>query len=174
MKFVKNIIIILSLFSFLVSSLSADVPYYIDFKYILNSSVAGKKAQDTLKKKLQDGIGSLEKKEKSIQEDEKKLIQQKKVISEEDYKKKISELRKKVSSLQKERAKLLNDVSKQRATAKSELLKSLNPIIHDYMKEKKIRMVINKKDLISADENLDITKDIMQILNKKLKLIKLN
>ncbi len=69
---------------------------------------------------------------------------------------------------------MLNDVSKQRATAKSELLKSLNPIIHDYMKEKKIRMVINKKDLISADENLDITKDIMQILNKKLKLIKLN
>ena len=75
---------------------------------------------------------------------------------------------------QKERAKLLNDVSKQRATAKSELLKNLNPIIHDYMKEKKIRMVINKKDLISADENLDITKDIMQILNKKLKSIKLN
>ena len=67
----------------------------------------------------------------------------------------------------------MNDVSKQRATAKSELLKNLNPIIHDYMKEK-IRMVINKKDLISADENLDITKDIMQILNKKLKSIKLN
>ena len=41
------------------------------------------------------------------------------------------------------------------------------------MKEKKIRMVINKKDLISADENLDITKDIMQILNKKLKSIKI-
>ena len=45
MKFVKNIIIILSLFSFLVSSLSADVPYYIDFKYILNSSVAGKSSR---------------------------------------------------------------------------------------------------------------------------------
>ena len=29
-------------------------------------------------------------------------------------------------------------------------------------------MVINKKDLISADENLDITKDIMEILNKSL------
>ena len=71
MKSTKNIIVILSLFFFSASSLNADVPYYIDFKYILNSSVAGKKAQDTLKKKLQDGIGSLEKKEKSIQEDEK-------------------------------------------------------------------------------------------------------
>ena len=42
------------------------------------------------------------------------------------------------------------------------------------MKEKRIRMVVDKKSLLLADENLDITKDIMGILNKKLKSIKLN
>ena len=42
------------------------------------------------------------------------------------------------------------------------------------MIEKKIRMVIHKKDLIVADENLDITKDIINILNKKLTSLKLN
>ena len=173
MKLLLKISFIFFLFSSINQAFS-DVPYYIDFKYILNSSVAGKKAQDELKKRLEQGVASLEKKEKTIQEEEKKLIQQKKVISPEEYKKKISELRKNVSNLQKERNKIIGDVSKQRAKAKSELLKNLNPIIHDYMKEKKIRMVINKKDLISADENLDITKDIMQILNKKLKSIKLN
>ena len=35
-------------------------------------------------------------------------------------------------------------------------------------------MVIDKKDVLLADENLDITKDIMSLLNKKLKSIKLN
>ena len=172
-----KLILKISFIFFLLSSFNqvfSDVPYYLDFKYILNSSVAGKKAQDELKKRLEQGVTLLEKKEKTIQEEEKKLIQQKKVISPDEYKKKISELRKKVSNLQKERNKIIGDVSKQRAKAKNELLKNLNPIIHDYMKEKKIRMVINKKDLISADENLDITKDIMQILNKKLKSIKLN
>ena len=69
----------MSLFSFLISQTTlADVPYYIDFKYILNSSIAGKKAQDSLKKKLQNGISSLEKKEKLIQEEEKKLFNKKK------------------------------------------------------------------------------------------------
>ena len=172
-----KLILKISFIFFLLSSFNqvfSDVPYYLDFKYILNSSVAGKKAQDELKKRLEQGVTLLEKKGKTIQEEEKKLIQQKKVISPDEYKKKISELRKKVSNLQKERNKIIGDVSKQRAKAKNELLKNLNPIIHDYMKEKKIRMVINKKDLISADENLDITKDIMQILNKKLKSIKLN
>ena len=35
------------------NNLKADVPYYLDFNYILNESVAGKKAQTTLKKKLE-------------------------------------------------------------------------------------------------------------------------
>ena len=96
------------------------------------------------------------------------------MISAEEYKKKVSNLRSKVSSLQKERNKLLESVAKQRAKARSEILKNLNPIIKEYMKEKKIRMVLDKKSLLLADENLDITNDIINLLNKKLKLIKLN
>jgi len=57
---------------------------------------------------------------------------------------------------------------------RSELLKNLNPIIKDFMKEKNIRMVIDKKSMLLADEDLDITQDIMQKLNAKLKTIKLN
>ena len=42
------------------------------------------------------------------------------------------------------------------------------------MQEKKIRMVIDKKSLLLADENLEITQEIIKRLNKKLKSIKLN
>lgn len=42
------------------------------------------------------------------------------------------------------------------------------------MVEKKIRMVLDKKSLLIADDNLDITKDIMSLLNKKLKSVKLD
>ena len=102
------------------------------------------------------------------------MIQQKKVISQEEYVKKVNDLRKKVSSLRTERNTLLEKVSKDRSKARNELLKSLNPIIKDYMQEKKIRLVVDKKNIILADEKLDITKDIMESLNGKLKSIKLN
>ena len=69
--------------------LLADTPYFLDFKYILNESDAGKKAQASLKKKLENGLKNLSAKEKSIQEEEKKIIQQKKIISAEEYKKKL-------------------------------------------------------------------------------------
>ena len=69
---------------------------------------------------------------------------------------------------------MLQDIAVQRTNAKNNLLRNLNPIIKDYMIEKKIRYVMDKKSLILADEKLDITKDIINILNKKLKTIKLN
>ncbi len=169
----KKLFIILFLI-FSQTYLNADMPHYLDFKFILNESNAGKKAQNSLKSKLEKGIKSVKAKEKSIQEEEKKVIQQKKLIKPEEYKKKVDELRKKVSNLQKERNDLLENVAKQRAKARTELLKNLNPIISEYMKEKKIRMVVDKKSLLLADQNLDITKDIMDLLNKKLKSIKLN
>lgn len=156
------------------SFLFAETPYYLDFNYILNESNAGKKAQTTLKNRLDSGIKSLNGKEKSIQENEKKLIQKKKIISAEEYKKEIQTLRASVAKLQKERSDLINSIAKKKKKAKDELLKNLNPIIKDYMIEKKIRMVINKKALVLADENLDITQDIIKIFNTKLKEIKLN
>ena len=79
-----------------------------------------------------------------------------------------------MTSLQKERNKLLNEVSQQRTKARNELLKNLNPILEDYMKDKKIRIILDKKSILLADENLNITNDIMQILNQKLKSLKLN
>ena len=170
----KRFLITIFFLIYTVNQSFSDTPYFVDFKYILNESKAGKEAQDFLKKKLNDGIKNLKKKEKSIQEEEKKIIQQKKVISAEEYKKKVADLRGKVSSLQKERNKLLDTVAKQRATAKKELLKNLNPIMSDYMKENKIRMIVDKKSILLADENLNLTEEIIEILNKKLKSIKLN
>lgn len=173
MKIIKTLFLVLSIL-YSTNYLYADIPHFIDFKYILNESEAGKKAQTSLKKKLNKGIKNLQDKEKKIQDEEKKIIQQKKVISAEEYKKKVTELRKKVNSLQKERSTLLDTVSKQRTKARNELLKNLNPIIKDYMKQKKIRMVVDKKSLLLADENLDITKNIMSLLNNKIKSININ
>ena len=120
----------------LITPVNADVPYYLDFKYVLNQSVAGKKAQDFLKNKFEKVINDLKKQEKSIQDEEKKIIQQKKIIKPEEYKSKVEALRNKVSKLQAQRSKLLESTANQRNTARKELLKNLNPIIKDYMKEK--------------------------------------
>ena len=173
-KFYQNLLIFLTIFLIFQVNLKADIPYFVDFKYILNQSNAGKQAQDYLKNKLTKGIKKLKEQEKSVQQEEQKIIKQKKVLSAEEYKKQVSQLRNKVSSLQKERNNLLETVAKQRAKAKSELIKNLNPIINKYMQEKNIKMVIDKKGILLADQSFDLTKTITDLLNKKLKTIKLD
>ena len=152
----------------------AEAPYFVDFKKILNESDAGKKAQNILKKKLENGIKNIKNKENKILEEEKKIIDQKKVLSNDDYKKKVSDLRKKVSSLRNERSNLMKQVADQRANARKVLLKNLNPILKEYMIEKKIRVILDKKNILLADDSLEITSEIMKRLNSKLKSIKLN
>jgi len=174
MNKLKKLILVVFISSFFNQNISAELPYYLDFKFILNESIAGKKAQKDLKNKLESGLKELNKTEQNLQSDEKKIIAQKKIISEEEYKKKVKELRKKVINLQKNKKNLLDTVAKQRSKARSELLKNLNPVIKDYMQEKKIRYVMDKKSLILADESLDITQDIIKKLNDKIKSIKLN
>lgn len=173
MNFFKKILFLIFFFISTNQALYAESPYFLDFKFILNESTAGKKAQTFLKNKLENGIKNIQNKQKKIQEEEKKIIQKKKIISAEEYEKNVKELRNKVSSLQKERNQLLETVSKQRQKARKILLDNLNPIIKNYMKEKNIRMVVDKKSLLLADEALDITQDIISSLNSKLKSINL-
>ena len=81
------------LFSF-ESKLFAEIRY-VDFKYVLNESKAGKEAQNYLKKKLDNGVKNLKNKEKAIQDEEKDIIKQKKLISAEEYKKKSNRIKEK-------------------------------------------------------------------------------
>lgn len=174
MKLFITKLLILFTILFAQSNLSAEVPYYIDFKLILNQSIAGKKAQDFLKNKLEKGLKKFSDQEKNLLNEEKKIIEQKKLIKPEEYKQKVDALRSKVINLQKERNTLIKSVSNKRSKARNELLKNLNPVISEYMQEKKIRMVVDKKSILLADKNLDITNEIMELLNKRLKSINLD
>jgi len=171
MKFIIKVFYLLIITFSVSQNLNAETPHFVDFRYVLNESIAGKKAQTDLKSRLEKGMKGFSNKEKSLQETEKKIIQQKKIITAEEYKKKVQELRSQVSKLQKDRNNLLNTITTQRQKAKNELLKNVNPIIEQYMKEKNINMVLDKRNILVAVKKFDITDEIIKLLNGKVKTI---
>ncbi len=164
-------IILLLLFTFMFTNLSAENPHFIDFGKVLNESVAGKKAQDSLKKKFKSESGKFKKIEEDLKKEETQLISKKKIMKDDEFKKSIAELRKKVQKLQKDKQISINQLAKSRAAAKVELLNKLNPIMKKYMEENKIRVVLDKKNILLGDKSLEITSQIMEILNKEVKNI---
>lgn len=155
-------------------AISAEQIYILDFKKTLNESIAGKKAQKSFKNILEKGIKKINDQQKKNKEEENKIISQKKVLSSEEYKKKVSSLRKKVSNLNVERQKLLEQVASKRKKAKAELLNVLNPIITNYMKEKNIKVILDKRSVLMADSNLDVTDEVLKILNDKVKSLNID
>jgi len=146
---------------------------YIDLKYVLNSSKAGKGAQDFLKKSFNDKQSKFMEIEKNLKKEEEKLITQKNTLSKEDYKKKSDELRKKVIKYQTDRRGSLDKIAKQRADAKNDLLAALNPILKSYIEENNISVILDKKSIIAGKNDLDITNIIVEKLNKKLPSLKI-
>tara|TARA_B100000029_G_C17447041_1_gene913630 strand:+ start:67 stop:591 length:525 start_codon:yes stop_codon:yes gene_type:complete len=141
---------------------------YIDMKYILNNSKAGKGAQDYLKntfKKNQEKFSDLE---KDLKKEESNLLENKADFDKEEYKKKTDALRKKVMEYQKIRKEAVDKIAIQRAESRQKLLKAINPILATYSEENNISLIIDKKNLVMGNNDLDITNIIVEKLNKSL------
>ena len=147
---------------------------YLDMKYILNNCKAGKAAQDYLAKSFKDNQKQFQSTEKKLKEQETDLLAKKDDLSKEDYKKEADSLRKQVLEYQTSRRASVEKIAKQRQDARNKLLKEITPILETYTKENGISIVIDKKNLVMGDSDLDITKLVIEKLNIALPSIKLN
>ena len=170
MIFKKNFFLIIIFFIFGASNLwSSEKIAFLDIEFIINKSEPAlviikkiEKIRDQETKKLKEIEDNLKKKN-----DE--LIKTKNLISDEELKKKISSLRDEAKSFEELRKKTITELNIKKNKELNEFLKLINPIIQEYMKEKSIDMIIDKKNIFMAKSKNDITKDILEIVNTKIK-----
>ena len=146
----------------------------LDLKYVLNQSKAGKGAQDYLKKSFENNGKKFAKIEQDLKKEETDLLSKKTVLSKEEYTKKTDALRKKVIDYQSQKRAAFDLIATQRAKARENLLKSIDPILETYIKENNISLIIDKNYTVGGSGNNDITKAITDLLNKELPSLKLN
>tara|TARA_B100000029_G_C17537966_1_gene945590 strand:+ start:79 stop:603 length:525 start_codon:yes stop_codon:yes gene_type:complete len=173
MKYLVKFFVVTFLF-FVCTHVSAEQKIaYIDMKYILNNSKAGKKAQDFLQKKLKQGQKKLVETENSFKKQEADLLSNKAKLNKEEYTKKINDLRKQVMLHQSEKRALIEKITKQRDEARSTLLTKLTPILQSYMEENSISLVLDKKNVVIGNKGNDITDIIVDKLDKEISSLNL-
>ena len=141
---------------------------YMDMKFVLNNSKAGKGAQDFLNKSFKKNQKNFLDKENALKNEESDLIGQKTILTKEEYQKKTDDLRKKVIDYQSHRRTSLEKITTQRAEARQKLLEKLDPILKTYVKENNISLIIDKKNILVGNADLNITNVIVEKLNKEL------
>ena len=140
----------------------------LDLTFVLNNSKAGKGAQDFLKKSFQDNEKKFSSMEKNLKKEEADLLTKKTVLSKEEYTNKTDTLRKKVIDYQSQRRSALDKITTQRAQSRDTLIKKIKPILNTYMDENNISLVVDKKNLLAGNPEYEITKIIIEKLNKEL------
>jgi outer membrane protein len=173
MKHLVKFFVITLLFFQFTNVFAQENIMYIDMKFILNSSSAGKNAQKALEKIHSTSLEKFKKTEESLKDEETLLLSKKKLIKKEDYEKLAKDLRKKVMTYQADRRLKNEEITKKRSSARAQLLEAINPILAEYTSSNNISIILDKQNIVIGKTELDITNIILQKLNKKLPKISL-
>ncbi len=164
MKIFFSILIIF--LSFTINSYSQIA--YIDMNFILNTSQVGKELNKYIKEISNKYSIDQKQIEKNLIQKEKELIAQQNIIDKSEFEKKLSTLSKEINQYRSDKKISQNSLNTIRLNNTKKILEHLNPIITEYVDLNSISLVIPKKNIIVGKKNLDITDDIIILLNNKV------
>tara|TARA_B100000575_G_C22925283_1_gene536539 strand:- start:243 stop:746 length:504 start_codon:yes stop_codon:yes gene_type:complete len=164
--FLKINILILFLIN---TSIANDKIVYLDINYILSNSDKGKSIFIELDKKNKNNILKLEKRENILKNKEKDLETKKNILSEKELKKQIEDLKVQIIKFKKDKEKIVIEFNNYKKKELSSLMQEINPIISEYVREKSIDMVLDKKNILIGKTSYDITQTVLELVNTNLK-----
>ena len=146
---------------------------FIDMDRVISKSNTGSSILNQLNDINNKNLIFLKKEEKQFKEKEAKLISQKNIISETDFKTKVDMLKVEIDKYNQNRNKIITEFKKLKVESTNKLLKLINPILIKFSNEKKISILLQKKDLIIGKTELDITEEVIKIINIEVKEFKI-
>jgi len=147
---------------------------YIDLNKIMSNSIAGKSITSQLENNHKKNISKFKNIEEELKKDEAEIISQKNVITKKEFEKKIINLRDKANKFRKERNNNINNLNNQRLEATSKMITLVRPILSEFSDKNSISLIIDKKNIIIGKTLLDITDDILKIIDEKIGKIQLD
>lgn len=169
----RNLFVLLFFFFQLNISQASNNIVYLDIQYIIDNSDLGihlkgkvKKTQDKIKLELTI-------KEKLIKEKENDIRNKKNILKKEELDKNIKELDNLVKKYQTFRNESSKIIFEERKKYRLQILELLNPLLADFANNNNINLILEKKNVLVGSKVLDITENILTIVNEETKIKKL-
>ena len=168
--FKKNLFLYLIVFFLLQgNSYANDNIVYMNFNYIINNSIIGKKVlkelNDINKKNIENLKNSQEKLKKEIEE----INKIRNIASTEDINKKVSIHKKNIKEYEELKINLSKELNKKRTVEMNKIVKLIDPLLEKFMKDNSIDIILNKEMIYFAKEKYDISQEILDLTNENYK-----
>lgn len=167
----KKSLILIYFFLLLSSSnaYSSEKIVYLDVDFIINKSKPAISIIKKIDKIRNKETKNIQNAEEQIKKKNDELKKTKNLISEDEFKVKVAKFRDELKEFEAKKIKAINEINKKRQKELNDFLLLINPLIQDYMEKNSIDIVIDKKNIFIAKSEHDITKDILEIVNNKIK-----
>ncbi len=160
----KNIFFFIVFFFFTISNVTANI-VYLDIQFIIDNSELGKFYKKKILQLQDKTKQDLKTEETLIKNKETEINNKKNILKQDELDKKIIELNQLLKNYQFNRKKFNDDTLKNKQKYSNKILKILNPLLTEYVEKNNITLVIEKKNILVGIKTLDITKNILDILN---------
>ena len=168
-KIYKTLIILILIIFFNEDVSAQEKIKYINLDLIIKNTNAGKLILENLEIKKNENIKNFKIQEDKIIENEQDLVAKKNILSQEEFNSKLAELKKNLKLYNDEKQKKINEFEKNKKKLINDFFKQITPLIEDYVKINSIDLVVSKNNVFMASKKLDITNDIIEIIDEKIK-----
>ena len=145
---------------------------FIDVQFIIDNSKLGKFYSNKLKLNKEKRSLDLNAEALIIKKKETEINKQKNIIKKDEFNNKINELNKLVKNFRNKKYLLDQEIIREKKDFSNKILNILNPILTSYADQNNIKLVLEKKNILVGIKTLDITNDILKIVDlNKIKLI---
>ena len=165
-KKIFSFIIVFSLFFVNNLSNAEEKIAFIDLNFLYSNSKIGKKINKEINDKQKKINKEFQDYQKKLDKEKDDLLSKKNVLAEDEFKKKILDLENNLKKYNEIISKKNKDLIDFRNKSKNEFSLNLKSTLEKYAKENSISLILRKEQILIGRNNLDITKDILDLFNK--------
>ena len=164
---IRKIFFFIFLISFSFSVQASSKIAFININLIIEKSNSGIQITEILKKKRDKETKKLEAKKNQIKKKEEEFKNKNNILSEEERKKRVESIKLEIENYKKLKSKLEKEFDAKKTQYINILLKEINNIMINYIEKNSIDIVLKKQNLVTGKKELDITKNVLDELNKR-------
>ena len=173
-QYFKTVILTVFVLLIFTQSKSAVKIAIIDTEVIMKESLAGKSLIKQLSKIDDSNKKYFLEYEKKLKLEKEKISSQINILSKEEYDKKILILNDDFKKYQNEVRDKLELTKSKRDKALKQILIELNVLLSNYSNENELTFIIDQKNIIIGRTDLNVTSEILKLIDLKLKKVSLN
>ena len=142
---------------------------YINLETVLQESNYGKKIIEQLNIVNLNNLDSLKKIESNLSSQEDEIKKKQNIISKDEYSKELNKLKLNIKKYRDQKNSMVSEFNKLKQDQLDIFFNKINPYVQKYMDNNSISILLDSKKIYIGRSENDVTKDIIDLINNKLK-----